>query len=497
MKYIAVLSFVILISCSSEVEVVDTTPQPLPGIDISYYQGQIEPKIDGYPTGTPLVVEYTNADFPESTYANDKYLFVANINGVGLDKDGNGWIAKMPLGKLPQKMTPWVSGLNAPKGMRASKGTLWVADIDTVVAIDIAAGKITQKIELADSGFLNDIAVDNDGNIYVSDTLKSRIWKITDGKASIWDEGKHLESPNGLLVDGDKLIVAAFGYLTELWKAQSPGKLYSLDLKTKDKKDITGTLGNLDGLEKYDDNHYLVSDWPQGKIFAVNKNGEKKVIVHGILGAADIGFASGKKWLTIPRMGEDLITVLHIDSLEKLDGMQKKHEVKINQLWNKGRIRSAACNACHGREGNSGNTLWPNLRNQHRNYFVKALRDFRKGKRKHPLMTPAAKNLTDRDITYLSYYYTAYRDEPRSEPLNDEKWQKGKTKSKTCFTCHGTNGISPASMWPSLIKQSEGYLVKSMKDFRDGKRKDLQMNYVMKKFSDEDIEAVAYYFYHQ
>lgn len=496
MRYILAFSLLIFISCTGKEEVADKS-EPLPGIDISYYQGQIQPKIDSYPPGTPLIVEYNNADFPESTYCNDTYLFVANINGVGLDKDGNGWIARMPLEKLPKKMTPWVSGLNAPKGMRAFNNTLWVTDIDTIVAIDIDSGEVIQKILLPDSGFLNDIAIDADGNIYVSDTLKSRIWKITDGKASIWDEGKHLQSPNGLFVDGGKLIVAAFGYLTELWKAQSPGKLYSLDLKNKQKTDITSAFGNLDGLEKYDANHYLVSDWPQGKIFSVNKNGEIKLLVHGILGAADIGFSTSKKWLTIPRMGEDIITVLQLNSLENLDDLQKEQQVKINSLWNKGRIRSAACNSCHGREGNSNNSLWPNLRNQHSNYLIKALKDFRKGNRQHPLMTPVAKDLTDRDITYLSHYYAMYKDTPRSEPLNDEKWKKGQKRAQVCFTCHGRDGISPASMWPSLIKQREKYLIKAMKDFRDGKRDDIQMNYVLKGFSDRDIENIAYYFRHQ
>ncbi len=50
-------------------------------------------------------------------------------------------------------MVDWVTGLNAPKGMALVKNTLWVADVDQMVAIDITEGKILKSIPVEGAGF--------------------------------------------------------------------------------------------------------------------------------------------------------------------------------------------------------------------------------------------------------------------------------------------------------------------------------------------------------
>src|SRR3712207_6954360 len=55
----------------------------------------------------------------------------------------------------------WVTGPNAPKGMRAHKGVLWVSDIDQIISIDIATGKITRRLKVSGARFLNDVAIDS------------------------------------------------------------------------------------------------------------------------------------------------------------------------------------------------------------------------------------------------------------------------------------------------------------------------------------------------
>ena len=65
---------------------------------------------------------------------------MSSINGQILEKDGNGYISRLsPDGKVVS--AKWVTGLNAPKGLRSAGGVLWVADIDEVVAIDIGSGR--------------------------------------------------------------------------------------------------------------------------------------------------------------------------------------------------------------------------------------------------------------------------------------------------------------------------------------------------------------------
>ena len=78
-------------------------------------------------------------------------LYVSNIGGAPLDKDGNGFISKLSRdGKLLQ--LKWIEGLNAPKGMVMKDFTLWVTDIDRLVEIDTRTAKITNTYPAAKLG---------------------------------------------------------------------------------------------------------------------------------------------------------------------------------------------------------------------------------------------------------------------------------------------------------------------------------------------------------
>ncbi len=70
----------------------------------------------------------------------------------------------------------------------------------------------------------------------------------------------------------------------------------------------------------------------------------------------------------------------------------------------------------------------------------------------------------------------------------------GKTKSAICMACHGVEGVSVNPLWPDLAGQKDMYLVKQMKDFRDGKRKLPVMAPMAKGLSDDDIADLAAYY---
>ena len=70
----------------------------------------------------------------------------------------------------------------------------------------------------------------------------------------------------------------------------------------------------------------------------------------------------------------------------------------------------------------------------------------------------------------------------------------GKSKSATCSSCHGGNGISSMDMWPNLAGQKTAYLAKQMRAFRDGSRNDTVMGSMAKPLSDTDIEDLAAYY---
>lgn len=70
----------------------------------------------------------------------------------------------------------------------------------------------------------------------------------------------------------------------------------------------------------------------------------------------------------------------------------------------------------------------------------------------------------------------------------------GKAKAVTCNACHGANGISIAPNYPNLAGQKEAYLVKQLKAFKDGTRKDPTMNAMVMPLSDADMANIAAHF---
>jgi cytochrome c553 len=70
----------------------------------------------------------------------------------------------------------------------------------------------------------------------------------------------------------------------------------------------------------------------------------------------------------------------------------------------------------------------------------------------------------------------------------------GKAKSVVCSACHGATGISVNPMWPNLAGQKEVYLVKQIKAFRDGTRKDPTMAPMVAALTDDDIDNLAAFY---
>lgn len=70
----------------------------------------------------------------------------------------------------------------------------------------------------------------------------------------------------------------------------------------------------------------------------------------------------------------------------------------------------------------------------------------------------------------------------------------GKAKAAICAACHGPVGISAMPLWPNLAGQKDQYMIKQLKAFKDGTRKDPLMAPQAALLSDADIENVAAYF---
>jgi cytochrome c553 len=72
--------------------------------------------------------------------------------------------------------------------------------------------------------------------------------------------------------------------------------------------------------------------------------------------------------------------------------------------------------------------------------------------------------------------------------------QAGKVRAAVCAACHGANGQAPNPIWPNLAGQNAPYLIKQLKAFKSGERKDPLMSPQASTLSDKDMEDVAAYF---
>jgi hypothetical protein len=269
------------------------------------------PQAEG-PTLTPLWDLKGDFAAPESAYYHDasNSVFVSSINGQILERDGNGYISRLsPDGKVVS--AKWVTELDAPKGMRSVGNILWVSDIDDVVAIDIAKGQIAARVNVGGSQFLNDLATAPDGTVYVSDSMLSRIYAVKDGKSSVFVEGADVvEQPNGLLVDGSRLILGTIG------PAPTPGAppagrgqgaprpsghLFAFDLTTKQRTQLTTeAVGGIDGIEPDGSGGLLVTDVIGQRLLHVAKSGQVRVLAKFSAGGADFGYIGSKRIAIVP-----------------------------------------------------------------------------------------------------------------------------------------------------------------------------------------------------
>lgn len=229
---------------------------------------------------------------PESVLydAGRKVLYVSNIDGKSDGKDGEGFISQLTLdGKI--KSLKWVTGLNAPKGLGMVKDNLFVADLTSVVVIDIPSGKITNTIEIEGAQFLNDVTTDKNGVVYISDSSTGKIYAFQNGKAELYFESADFKRINGLLALKDGLYVADFGN----------GSNYKVSPEKKLTK-LAETSQGADGVVMVGKDEYLVSSW-HGEIYYVNAKGESKKVLDTKdqkISAADIEYNSKTKTVYVP-----------------------------------------------------------------------------------------------------------------------------------------------------------------------------------------------------
>lgn len=227
---------------------------------------------------------------PESVMfdAARNQIYVSNINGKPLDKDNNGFISILNVdGSV--KQLKWITGINAPKGMSLNDSLLYVTDIDRIHVIDVDAGKIIKTVDVEGAVFLNDMAHDQLGMVYISDMKTNKIMVYNGTEVKLWLEDPQLISPNGLCFHKGYLFVG------------TSNQLLKVDPTDKNIRVYVDETGGIDGLVWVGGSKFVISDW-SGRVMLVNQY--DKIVLQNTaeanIQAADLGFIPDKNLILIP-----------------------------------------------------------------------------------------------------------------------------------------------------------------------------------------------------
>jgi cytochrome c553 len=163
---------------------------------------------------------------------------------------------------------------------------------------------------------------------------------------------------------------------------------------------------------------------------------------------------------------------------------------------------ATVCAACHAADGNSVIPTQPKLAQQHPEYLIKQLQEFKSGKRANAIMVGFASTLSDADMQNIAYWVSAKTAKPgfakeKELVLLGERIYRGGIADRqvpACAGCHGPSGAGIPAQYPRLSGQHAEYAAAQLTSFRDGVRNNsLQMTQIAAKMNDREIRAVADY----
>jgi DNA-binding beta-propeller fold protein YncE len=192
----------------------------------------------------------------------------------------------------------WIKGLIQPTGMAIDGDTLFVVERRNLVEIDIPSGEM-KRYPIPSPGFPNDIAIDEDRNVYITDGQARQIKKFSNNEFSIWKSG--FAQVNGIHYFKGKLFVGVGGDST----------VKSIDLITGEIKTVAeldpGAV--IDGMESDEEGNLLVSDY-NGKVYLIKTSGEKILLMDSTAPSqycANFAYIPGKNLLVIPTLNDNRI----------------------------------------------------------------------------------------------------------------------------------------------------------------------------------------------
>lgn len=225
------------------------------------------------------------------------YLFTANMDGHFMSKDGKGSIGR--LNTDGSSIEPnWVEGLDAPTGLCYQGEFLYTTDIDLVHQIHLATAKVVKTIPIPGAVALNDITIDAEGILFITDTGGNQIFRMEGEEVSVWKAD--VDTPNGIMAVGDNIL---YGQWT-------PQLLRKYNRASGGDRVIGEHIEHADGIDRFGEGAYLVTSW-SGKVHWVSEQGNQKVVLNTSpesIGAADV--------IYIPKLGLLIVATFQAHRLD-------------------------------------------------------------------------------------------------------------------------------------------------------------------------------------
>jgi len=196
-------------------------------------------------------------------------------------------------------------------------------------------------------------------------------------------------------------------------------------------------------------------------------------------------------------------TASAVEAKPAVPGKPKVDPAAGEALYNAGDATRGvvACITCHGPKGQSAVSSWPKLSAQHAAYLVKQLKSYKDGTRVNAIMMGMAMPLNDQDMINIATYLSQQAPsqgvaENKETILLGQSIYRGGIASRgvqACAGCHSPNGAGMPSQYPRQGGQWADYSYNQLVNFNQGTRKNLQMNSIAGKLSDQEMKAVSDY----
>jgi cytochrome c553 len=132
----------------------------------------------------------------------------------------------------------------------------------------------------------------------------------------------------------------------------------------------------------------------------------------------------------------------------------------------------------------------PKLGGQHPSYLVAALKAYKSQERSHATMHAQAASYSEQDMQDVAVYLGG-------AALQNGATPRGTPPAKVtevCVACHGKDGIGLTPDYPNLAGQHADYIVRTLRDYQQGNRKNAIMPPFVSALSEADIAAAAAYY---